>query len=146
MLFIFSTPVLIRHLWQLKTVVFLHWCLICAVSLFTFFKAHCLKNTSFKYFCHFLQTGSSGWTRAIDKMAVDEMSLDKRRWCQFQVIVTFQTQKIKNSLACSMMLFYIKNTIHPGHSKLVPLSLSDSANLVLYSREGWSLPLWVVQL
>ncbi len=28
MLFIFSTPVLVRHLWQLKTVVFLHWCLI----------------------------------------------------------------------------------------------------------------------
>ncbi len=26
-----STPVLIRHLWQLKTVVFLHWCLIHAV-------------------------------------------------------------------------------------------------------------------
>ncbi len=25
MLIIFSTPVLIRHLWQLKTVVFLHW-------------------------------------------------------------------------------------------------------------------------
>ncbi len=24
---------LIRHLWQLKTVVFLHWCLICAVLL-----------------------------------------------------------------------------------------------------------------
>ena len=29
---IFST--LIRHLWQLKIVVFLHWCLICAVVLF----------------------------------------------------------------------------------------------------------------
>jgi hypothetical protein len=27
----FLTPVLIRHLWQLKTVVFLHWCPICAV-------------------------------------------------------------------------------------------------------------------
>ncbi len=27
----FSTPELIRHLWQLKTAVFLHWCLICAV-------------------------------------------------------------------------------------------------------------------
>ncbi len=27
--FIFSTTVSIRHLWQLKTVVFLHWCLIC---------------------------------------------------------------------------------------------------------------------
>jgi hypothetical protein len=25
--------VLIRHLWQLKIVVFLHWCLICAISL-----------------------------------------------------------------------------------------------------------------
>jgi hypothetical protein len=33
MLFIFSTPVLIRHLWQLKTVVFLHWCPICAALL-----------------------------------------------------------------------------------------------------------------
>ncbi len=33
MSFIFSTPVLIRHLWQLKTVVFLHWCLICALQL-----------------------------------------------------------------------------------------------------------------
>jgi len=33
MLFIFSMPELIRHLWQLKTVVFQHWCLICAVLL-----------------------------------------------------------------------------------------------------------------
>ncbi len=33
MLFIFSTPVLIRHLRQHKTVVFLHWCLLCAVVL-----------------------------------------------------------------------------------------------------------------
>ncbi len=33
MLIIFLTPVLIRHLWQLKTVVFLHRCLICAVLL-----------------------------------------------------------------------------------------------------------------
>ncbi len=29
-----STAVLLRHLWQLKTVVFLHWCQICAVPLF----------------------------------------------------------------------------------------------------------------
>ncbi len=35
MLSIFSTPVLIRHLWQLKAVVFLHRCLICAVLLMT---------------------------------------------------------------------------------------------------------------
>jgi hypothetical protein len=33
MYFIFSTPVLIRNLWQLKTVVFLHWCLIRALLL-----------------------------------------------------------------------------------------------------------------
>ncbi len=55
---IFSTPVLIRNLWQLKTVVFLHWCLICAVqlvyktnlspSLVAYFKVtDILKNTSF---------------------------------------------------------------------------------------------------
>ncbi len=33
MLYIFSTPMLIRHPWQHKTVVILHWCLICAVLL-----------------------------------------------------------------------------------------------------------------
>jgi hypothetical protein len=33
MLFIFSTPELIGNLWQLKTSVFLHWCLIRAVPL-----------------------------------------------------------------------------------------------------------------
>ncbi len=47
MLFIFSTPVLIRHLWQLKTVVFLHWCLIRAVLLTLYFKNVLPK-------CHFL--------------------------------------------------------------------------------------------
>jgi hypothetical protein len=31
MLFIFSTPELIRNLWQLKTTVFLHWCLLFAI-------------------------------------------------------------------------------------------------------------------
>ncbi len=30
----FLTPVLIRHLWQLSTVVFLHWYLICMALLF----------------------------------------------------------------------------------------------------------------
>jgi len=35
MWFIFQTPELIRNLWQLKTAVFLHWCLICAVPLST---------------------------------------------------------------------------------------------------------------
>jgi hypothetical protein len=33
----FFSPVLIRHLWQLETVVFLHWCLILALLL----KKHC---------------------------------------------------------------------------------------------------------
>ncbi len=36
MQFIFSTPVLIRHLCQLKTAVFLHRCLICTVPLESF--------------------------------------------------------------------------------------------------------------
>jgi hypothetical protein len=29
----FLTPMLIRHLWQLKTIAFLHWCVICTVLL-----------------------------------------------------------------------------------------------------------------
>ncbi len=39
----FLTPELIRHLWQLKTFVFLHWCLICAVLI--------PQNISSSYFC-----------------------------------------------------------------------------------------------
>ncbi len=34
MLFILSSPLLIRHLWQLKKVIFLHLCLIRAVQFF----------------------------------------------------------------------------------------------------------------
>jgi len=34
MLFIFSTPELIRCLWHLKTVASLHWILICAVIIY----------------------------------------------------------------------------------------------------------------
>ncbi len=37
-LFIFSTPVIIRCLWQLKTVVVLHWCLICIVIFWPYFQ------------------------------------------------------------------------------------------------------------
>ncbi len=36
MLFIFSTSELIRNLWQLKTAVFLHWCLLRAVPFLKF--------------------------------------------------------------------------------------------------------------
>ncbi len=35
MLFIFSTPELIKNLWQLKKAVFLHWCLICGIPFAT---------------------------------------------------------------------------------------------------------------
>jgi hypothetical protein len=42
MLLIFSTPALIRHLWQLKAVVCLHCCLMCAVLLS--WLPHTVKN------------------------------------------------------------------------------------------------------
>jgi hypothetical protein len=44
MLFTFSTLVLIRHLWQLKTVVFLHRCLIRAVLLL--YLLHLIKSSN----------------------------------------------------------------------------------------------------
>ncbi len=37
----FSTPELIRRLWQLKTVVYLHCCLICTVKLIKDIKCYC---------------------------------------------------------------------------------------------------------
>jgi hypothetical protein len=60
MLFIFSTPLLIRHLWQFKTVAFLDWCLICSVllTISVFFKfplnyknvENCLNTNIYSYF------------------------------------------------------------------------------------------------
>ncbi len=53
MLFIFSIPVLIRSLWQLKTVVFQHWCLIYALLLSKTFQIW-TNLLILKYFCKFL--------------------------------------------------------------------------------------------
>jgi hypothetical protein len=47
MKFIFSTPVLIRQLWQLKRVVFLHRCLICA-ALFQILSFQNMTTHTFK--------------------------------------------------------------------------------------------------
>ncbi len=48
-MFIFSTPVLIRPLWQLKTVVFLHGCLICAVLLYATVEHCCNFSLNLKW-------------------------------------------------------------------------------------------------
>ncbi len=55
MWFIFSTAVLMRHLWQLKKIVFLHWCLICAVLLLVSWRLpiRLLKLRRFKKFFFF---------------------------------------------------------------------------------------------
>ncbi len=59
-----STPMLIRHLWQLKTVVFLHWCLTPAVLLhllyiFSIVELSCKYNLSFDNFANVRSTCSS---------------------------------------------------------------------------------------
>jgi hypothetical protein len=50
MLFIFQTPELIRKLWQLKTAVFLHLCLILAVPFIeTYLRKFCEHPTMANY-------------------------------------------------------------------------------------------------
>ncbi len=41
-----SSQMLIRHLWQLKTVVFSHWCLICVVLLVLLMQGTFVKGES----------------------------------------------------------------------------------------------------
>ncbi len=53
MLFIFSTPVLIRHLWQVKTFVFLLWCLISALPLHKSCYAKCHNDECSYAYCIF---------------------------------------------------------------------------------------------
>ncbi len=60
-MFIFSTPVLIRHLWQLKTVVFLHRCLICAfllklLCLYIFYLTKCELYFAHSQLCRWHQS------------------------------------------------------------------------------------------
>ncbi len=46
MLFIFSTPLLTIHLWKLKTMVFLHWYLICVMCCSIKVMSHYVKFLS----------------------------------------------------------------------------------------------------
>jgi len=59
-LFIFSTPVLIRHPWQLKTVVFLHWGLIRAVLLLQYYANRYAESWLTKHHHHISSAGTSG--------------------------------------------------------------------------------------
>ncbi len=106
MLFIFSTPVSIRHLWQLKTVVFLHWCLICVPlnleeSTLTgkiFLHRMWLPLTS-KYFkclsfqCKFFLS------KTVASLFFSISKCDRIKWmCGFQAdLFTTQSFKIKHS-------------------------------------------------
>jgi hypothetical protein len=55
---LFSTPVLIRYQWQLKTGVFLHWCLIRAAPLLNF-KSFTSLITIANVYKHFFREHSS---------------------------------------------------------------------------------------
>jgi hypothetical protein len=48
---LFSTPELIRNLWQLKTAVFLHWCLLCVVSLEIIYNRQKKHQASYAWVC-----------------------------------------------------------------------------------------------
>ncbi len=54
----FSTPVLIRHLWQFKTVVLMHWCLIHAVLFYLNHRYQKAKNRLLK-FCYVPATSAA---------------------------------------------------------------------------------------
>ncbi len=94
MLFIFSMPVLIRHLWLLKTVVFLHWCLICSVywPFLCFLSFHwiiknvenCLNNNIYSYLETFVGQCLNLY---ILMLFIFSMPVLIRHLCQFKTIV-----------------------------------------------------------
>ena len=59
MLFIFYTPELIRNLWQLKTAVFLHYCLICSVPFFVvYMMLYCVEWLLYGYLYFLMGCGT----------------------------------------------------------------------------------------
>jgi hypothetical protein len=78
MLFIFSTPELIRHLWQLKPIVFLHYYLICSVPF-----DHCVFISRFLYIS--------------DIYAFTVKPLSKNTWAATQIL-----RMLLNLVPCSM--------------------------------------------
>ncbi len=63
MLFIFSTLELIRNMWQLKTAVFLHWCLLHAVPL----------NRTFVQFSYFIDGTTEIGTEISDSLLDNDL-------------------------------------------------------------------------
>jgi len=86
MLFIFSTPVLIRYLRLLKTFVFLHWCLIQAVILLGFFKVF------YSIFDVFDQISEHDIVESHPDNVLEDLRLDR----PFQTLVEFMdTQNLE---------------------------------------------------
>ena len=85
---IFLTPVLIRHRWQLKTVIFLHWCnMCCSIDLFVALRITIISLMSCCVYCSYAKCPSSerrygecrGAHFAPHFMDILEVATEKRR-------------------------------------------------------------------
>ncbi len=98
MLLIFSTLVFIRHLWQFKTVVFLHWCLIRALPLTSFL---CFVAQWFSMQLLFVRLRVPLGT--------------KRKWLRIKMIVSiFVASKIKK-LKQNRITWFLRTTDIDSH-------------------------------
>jgi hypothetical protein len=104
-LFIFSTPVLIRHLWQLKVVVFPHWCPILTVLFIILF----IVTTSHHeiIFCMWF---------------IFSALVLIRHLCQLKVVVFLHWHLINTVLLFMFQLLSMKSIFAASHSDINQLN------------------------
>ena len=111
MLLIVSTPVLIRHLWHLKTIDFLHWCLICAV-LFLFNVI--IGITSMEQHIFKLLLITEGSTEKVLQFKMPLYSIITKRFAFMNKKVFFEkcrkVKTINNNYNCSILFLKIMFT------------------------------------
>ncbi len=114
----FWTPVLNRHMWQLKTVVSLHWYLICAFLLYWSQFTEILKQNKIP--------ASLKW--CLHKLFVSAISLSDRIWTgkirmtsRFQ---TFQDGRISIEIASLSKIARFKSRVWMNLYKIISISIT----------------------
>jgi hypothetical protein len=123
MLFIFSTPELIRHLWHLKTSVFLNWSLICAVPLNSASLCNTIKssergrhwkgrqNKFSRIYCSYKDIFTVLTFRWCSKFPIDHFNKSFLLWIDFCGIMNCDTSSVAPSTISANvtnMLFHRK--------------------------------------
>ncbi len=140
MWFIFSTQVFIRHLWQLKTAVFLHRCLICAVLFCSIFITSRQVCPNLFTICLPLAYPSDIQIQLCRPSAIDP-------WLTQQLILIKCFQRSSSDLGSRFFRRRRRRRRHRGRTRVTRTPAAAAATCPRCSRRrGWKTDRWGITL